>query len=92
MKLLPFVRRANSRRSGLALAPEQADQMVHDLEERLQAIDQCLAEQLRALDEGLRLNRPLQAFGDAKLSEKIEGVSEEVEALGAERVLLETQV
>lgn len=59
------------------------------LERRLQAVEQDLAEHRREMAEALRLGRRLQAHGDAHLWEKIEGLSEEVKALRAERTLQE---
>lgn len=92
MKLLSFLRGDNSPRTGLALNPEQAGQQVHHLEERIQGLEQALADQQREVAEALRLGRRLQAQGDAHLWERIEELSEEVEALSAERALLEAQV
>lgn len=92
MKLLSFFCRGNSPRSGLSLNPEQAGQQLHALEERLQAVEQALADHRREMAEALRLGRRLQARGDSHLWERIEGLSEEVETLGAERMLLENQV
>lgn len=92
MKVLSFFRQGNSPRSGLSLNPEQAGQQLHDMEERLQAVEQALADHQREVAEALRLGRRLQARGDAHLWEKIDGLSEKVEAIGAERVLLEAQV
>ncbi len=92
MKIWPFFRRSNSPRSGLSLNSQDMGALLHALEERLQAVEQDLAEQQRSLEEGLRLNRRLQTHGDAHLWEKIEGLSEEIETLGAERMLLENQV
>ena len=92
MKVWPFTRRGNSPLSGLALEPQQAGRMFHHLEERLQAVEQALADQRREWEEGLRLCRRLQAQGDAHLWQKTDTLVEEVEALRVEQALLETPV
>lgn len=83
MGLRSFFRRSNSLYSGLALNPEQAGQQLHVLEERLQAVEQTLADHRREVAEALRLGRRLQAQGDAGLWQLIDDVRSDVEALRA---------
>lgn len=76
----PSTRRKNPT-INFALNPKQTGQMLHRLEERLQALEQDLADHRREMAEVLRLGRRLQAQGDATLWQLFDDLRSEVEAL-----------